>query len=240
VQVDFNISEWVRNGKPNTTFNGRAKDIANVITKNCPEVQFAPLPHLPGGEDLPLVGRADRTADDIYTIPDDKIGFYAVEGKTWTERSTGRSMMQGFIGLRTTIPLREIKMRKGVNEVLTKKNREIYMKMNNTSSMGTVPIGFLYNVHTSLPLFEDIGAEISKACNLNVDAHGRLEIEVTARQSRFGNCRAWFLSIAAASNNVDEIKRKIRNGISSIGGDKTEAMINRPMTHSACFVSHNS
>ena len=103
IAIDFNISDWVRNGKPKPTFIGRVQDFANAVTKNCPEVQLAPLPHLPGGESLPFVGRADKTADDIFTTPKDKFEFYAKEGKTWTERSTGRTMMQGFIGLRTTI-----------------------------------------------------------------------------------------------------------------------------------------
>ena len=65
--------------------------------------------------------------------------------------------MQGFIGLRTTIStLRQIKERKGVNKLLTKKNREICFRLNNTSSLSTVPIGFLFRIHTALPLFDDL------------------------------------------------------------------------------------
>ena len=173
IAIDFNISDWILSGKPAPSFTGRVQDFANAVTKNCPEVQLAPLPHLSGGESLPFVGRADKTADDIYAIPKDKFEFYAKQGRTWTERSTGRTMMQGFIGLRPTISpsTTEIKERKGVNELLTKKNREIYFRLNNTSSLGTVPIGFLFRIHTALSLCAL--ARVSAATSSSTDSTRR-------------------------------------------------------------------
>ena len=240
ITIEFNISDWVRNGKPKPSFQGRVQDWANIVTKHCPEVQLAPLPHLQGGEDLPCVGRADKSADDVFNIPKDQFKFYAHEGDTRVERSTSKTIMRGYVGIRSTITLRQIKERKGVSEFLMKKNRDIYMKMNNTSALRTVPIGFIFRTHTALPLYEDIAKEITEACDLNVSANGKYEIEVTARNVSFGNCRAWFLNISAAADNVDEIKRKIRNGMGSIAGDKSAAMTTRPLTYNSCFVSYNS
>lgn len=220
ITIEFNVSDWIRNGKPMPSFQGRVQDWANTITKNCPEVQLAPLPLLPGGEDLPCVGWADKSADDVFNIPKDQFKFYAHEGDTRVERSTGKTIMRGHVGIRSTITLRQIKERKGVTEFLTKTNREIFMKMNNTSALRTVPIGFMFRVHASLPLYEDIAKEITEVCDLNVSANGKYDIEVTARNVSFGNCRAWFLNISAAADNVNEIKRKIRNGVGSIAEPK--------------------
>ena len=121
VSVDFNGTGWKSEGKPVPSFKARLKDIASVTTKNCKEAQLAPLPHLPGGENLPSVGRADKTADDIFTITDDDFKFYAIYDKTIVERSNGRIIHRGVFGIKSTIPLKDIKLRKEVAEHVNRK-----------------------------------------------------------------------------------------------------------------------
>ena len=68
INVDMNVTHWKKKGVTVPSHDARIKDVVSFLTKHVAEVKLAPLPH-GGHELLPCIGRAEKTANDIHSIP---------------------------------------------------------------------------------------------------------------------------------------------------------------------------